>query len=290
MKNIWIVLVLVFSFVFVSQINAKDGGISKEEWNKSVTEEKIDELINSRRPAKEKEIPQLALPEQTTSYKDAEGVASKDEWERINKTTPPVKHYKDGSVAEKKFSARIGYGNAYGLGIKVESRKVKINMNNSPSFTARLGYSLNKYVELQGEYSRASNFGRRIEYAYSHYKTEYSNQYVFSAYTANIKLAIPVTIEDITFSPYIFGGLGRATFKSIFNRKRYAYGELTYNRTYEYSESGKYSKIGGGIDTKIYKNLFLFSEYSYQKINLRIDDQKIAFSYSQTTGGIGLKF
>lgn len=271
-KIMWLfALLFVFFLVVAFQANAKDGGMSKEEWNKSVTEEKVDELINSRRPAKEKEIPQLALPEQTTSYK-------------------PVAEKKSCPRATSGISARIGYGNAYGLGIKVESRKVKINMNNSPSFTARLGYSLNKYVELQGEYSRASNFGRRIEYAYSHYKTEYSNQYVFSAYTANIKLAIPVTIEDITFSPYIFGGLGRATFKSIFNRKRYAYGELTYNRTYEYSESGKYSKIGGGIDTKIYKNLFLFSEYSYQKINLRIDDQKIAFSYSQTTGGIGLKF
>lgn len=279
-------LAVIFWSAFVLLVNAqeKDKG------------EYVQRLIDSRRllQEKEKELPQLVLPEATTSYKDVEGVGSKDEWDKRVKT-PLVKRYKDGSVAEKKFSARIGYGNAYKLGAKIDGEKMEggFGLNNSPALTVKLGYSLSKYVEIQGDVSRATNFGNSEKWSDSYgygYTSEWSNQVIISAYTANLKLTIPILLTDkTTFSPYIFGGLGRATYKAIYKGKESYDGIQNY-----YAETTRYSgnslKVGGGVDIKVYKNISLFSEYNYQEIRFMIDDIKITVYHSQVVGGIGLKF
>lgn len=299
MKNIWVVAVLiVLSFVFVPKTNAKDGnGMSKEEWNKSVTEEKIDELINSRssrQVSQNKEIPQLALPEpETPSVFEKENI-SKDEWKRAAKIAPLVKHYKDGTVAKKKFSAKIGMGNAYKLGLKIDGKELEggLKLSNSPTLTIKLGYSLNKYVEVQGEYSRASNFKNHDENedAFGN-KGEWSNQLILSAYTANLKVTVPISLTDkVTFSPYIFGGLGRATYKAIYNEKEYYYGNKWRDDTEINKFSGSCFKIGEGFDLNVYGNMFLFSEYNYQEIRFMTNNKKITVYHSEILGGIGLKF
>lgn len=251
MKNIWIMAMFaVFSFAFIPQVSAR-----------------------------EKEIPQLALPEPTAAYIDTRGVVK----------TQPAKL--DEPVAEKKFSVTIGAGNAYGLGIKIGRQRAKLGLDNSPALTARLGYSLCKYVKLWGDYSRTIGFENHKEYIYPERRDMYNEQHIFSAYTAGIKLTVPITTEEIVFAPYIFGGIGKATFKSIYSGKVYnSYGELIYRWTDKVSNPGIYYKVGGGIDVGVYKNLFLFSEYSYQKMKIEVENLKITFYYSQMMGGIGLKF
>ncbi|MBU4348666.1 porin family protein [Patescibacteria group bacterium] len=187
----------------------------------------------------------------------------------------------------KKFNVSAGLGWGYGLGIKKIGKIEKIN--DGPTFTIRTGYSLNKYFELQGEYSRADNFKRHYRYSsYDNSYVKHNDQFLFSAYTTSLKLIIPLKIK---IAPYVFGGIGRATFKFIDNTKRYdKNGILIYGNTEKMSKMGTCMKIGGGIQTEIGKKTFFFMESNYQEIKLKIEDEKITFYYYQIIGGIGLKF
>jgi opacity protein-like surface antigen len=281
MKNIMMAAVLiVISFAFVSEINAKD--IEGVSWDEAIEGAVPLEMLGSTTAAK------------PVSKKDEQ--PAKEELQKIadDSNVPVIKVPKgtfEPEPTEPKFSVSIGLGNAYKLGVEFEGEKMGLGMNNSPAFTARFGYSLNKYVEVQGEYSKATNF----ENSYKEednigFKYDWKNQHVFSTYIANLKLTIPLTIDKVIFSPYIFGGLGRATFKSVNGLKEYHNGTKIMDTTDTERYSGNCLKTGAGVDLKVYKNLFLFSEYSFQKINLRIDGQKITLYYSQMIGGIGLKF
>lgn len=298
MKNIWVVLVLVFSFVFISQVSAKDSGtMSMEEWNKfvesavpleqagqkSATEEKtseLDELINSRLGKDPEVLKREGLPE--------------DEWDRKAKTTPLVKHYKDGSVAEKKFSARIGYGNAYGLELRSGNQKRNLKANNSPVFNAGLGYSLCKYAEIQGEYSNTKRFEQGKEGQWSdaingNVSWYYKNIHSFTSYTVNLKLGFPMTTDGVTFFPYVIGGVGRASTKYNYEEKEITNGVTTIYNEIKESAHGKCSKTGIGISVT-HKNIFLFSEYNSQKTKVKMFDKNFSFYFSSVTGGIGVKF
>ncbi|MHB9019502.1 MAG: outer membrane beta-barrel protein [Minisyncoccota bacterium] len=283
MKNIWVVAVLiVLSFVFVPKTNAKDI-------------ELLDiELPGESTGTQRNELKQLKLPEPETPSVFKKESFTKDGWKRTTETTPLVKHYKDGSVAKKKFSARIGMGNAYNLGVKINGKEFEdgIKLSNSSTLAIKLGYSLNKYVEVQGEYSRAGNFKNHDENedAFGN-KGEWNTQLILSAYTANLKLTIPIAITDkITFSPYIFGGLGRATYKEIYNEKEYYYGNKWRDDTEIAKFYGNCFKIGEGFDLNVYGNIFLFSEYNYQEIRFITNDKKITIHHSEILGGVGLKF
>lgn len=283
MKNIWVVAVLIaLSFVFVPKTNAKDI-------------ELLDiELPGESTGTQKKELKQLELPEPETPSVFEKENFSKDEWRRTTKAAPLVKHYKDGSKAKKKFSARMGMGNAYKLGVKIDGKEFKdgLKLSNSSTLTIKLGYTLNKYVEVQGEYSRAGNFKyhNENEDAFGN-KGESNDQLILSAYTANLKLTVPIPLTDkITFSPYIFGGLGRATYKEIYNEKEYYYGNKWRDDTEINKFSGSCFKIGEGFDLNVYRNIFLFSEYNYQEIRFMTNDKKITIYHSEILGGVGLKF
>jgi opacity protein-like surface antigen len=255
--------------------------------------------------AQENKLLEINLSEQTTSYKDVEGVSSEDEWNKIvesaplgtiNKNGNPVLD-KEKSAVSPKFSIAIGVGTIYSLGYKFKGERIKSEIGNSSVFMIRAGYSpwknkiCNKKlnIEFQIEYSKSGNLRNQETEIYSYTKYEYSNQVSFLSRMFNIKIASPLIMDD-NLSLYIIGGIGKTTLETMFVEKEYEYGNLVYSNKQKSSSSGKHLKIGGGIDAKLQKNLFLFSEYSYQEIKLRTNNINYIIYYSQITGGVGLRF
>lgn len=177
--------------------------------------------------------------------------------------------------ARPKFNVSIGAGNGYKLGDKVWGR---YPFDNSPTPSIRLGYSPCKYVELQGEYSNA-NFYR---------KSWWGEQYLrFNNYGLNLKFKAPLNIKGVVFSPYFIVGTGKT---------KEVYEGIDTGMKFKYSGFGKYTKIGGGAEINIYKNIMLFSEFNYWKmgsikLNLGNGIEIENYPYfSSVIGGIGLRF
>ena len=183
--------------------------------------------------------------------------------------------------AEPRFSASLGLGSSYGLG-EEKTETIK-DYKGSLVSSLRLGYSLSKYVEIQGEYSSGTKFRRNVENA------SYSQSIMrtFSTFTLNLKAGIPVKIKGFGFYPYLVVGAGKAnaTWSGHFKNPVV---EFDYSDSYK----GKCSKAGIGVEVNLHKNIYAFSELNNWKVNWRYSDvqQNYVFVYKQILVGLTLKF
>jgi len=193
------------------------------------------------------------------------------------------------SQKEPKWSIEIGGGKASGLDMETSNAN---KLSNSSVFTVRAGYSPMKYIEIQGEYSNIPGFENQEENLVSgDYKQ--TQAYGFKTYTINLKLMFP--IEKIGITPYIVGGIGRSNMQYDWHKELYFIsGALRSVQDTNLSGSGTCYKIGGGVDVKIIKDLFLFAEMSHWKTKITFDYKGKSitdtFRYSILIGGLGIKF
>ncbi len=205
----------------------------------------------------------------------------------------PDEAHKETVAAEKdsKLSILLGFGNAYGFGIVQNG---KSELHNSSALVLRAGYSLNKYVEVQGEYSEANSFGKSESGEYMvglyHEKYQWSDEVGISNYSANLKVRVPIILKKISFSPYVFGGIGRAFLSESYSVREWEDGVLFNTVKESWKNKGPCFKSGLGIDAAVHKNLALFIEYNYQKMRLGGDGGRITMYYSQTLGGVKARF
>jgi Outer membrane protein beta-barrel domain len=225
--------------------------------------------------AQENKLLEINLSEQTTSYKDVEGVSSEDEWSKIVESTPiekqdntenlvetkePVKMEVLEVISKQKFNISIGIGNSYNVRDKRKNKEIrKLDYKNSPAFSTRVGYSPWKYIEIEGEYSKINNFveTKYVPVGADCWKLE--RKLNMTSLTLNLKIGVPLKTKDVFWKPYYVIGIG--TTKS---KKELSFGWIgkDYEKKGSYSSSEKCLKIGLGIEIKLYKNLFLFFEDS----------------------------
>ena len=204
----------------------------------------------------------------------------------------PDEANKEVVTAEKdsKLSVLLGFGNAYGLGT---IQNGKTELHNSSAFVLRAGYSLNKYTEVQGEYSEASGFGKSESGEYMvgpyHEKYQWSDNVGISNYSVNLKIRVPIILKKTSFSPYVLGGIGRASLSESYSGREWEDGALISNIKKSWKYNGLCLKSGLGIDVTVHKNLALFMEYNYQKMRLGGGNHATVY-YSQTLGGVKVKF
>lgn len=183
--------------------------------------------------------------------------------------------------AEPRFSASLGLGSGYGFGEENLGKLKRYSNAFTPSL--RLGYSLSKYVEVQGEYSRASKFEAAHDYGSYYLKTSFA----FSAFTLNVKAGVPVRIKKFNFYPYIVMGAGKANV----NYTRY-YKSATLVVEDGKSSSHSCSKSGIGVEVNLHKNIYLFSELNNWKVKWKSigDQQGWVMYYQQIITGLTMKF
>ena len=184
-------------------------------------------------------------------------------------------------LKEPRFSASLGLGSSYGF----EEEKLGKLKKYSNAFTSslRLGYSLSKYVEVQGEYSRASKFEAAHDYGSYYLKTSFA----FSAFTFNIKAGTPVRIKKINFYPYVVLGAGKANVDySVL------YKSTTMSVGSDKNSPHSCSKKGIGVEVNLHKNIYLFSELNNWKVKWENigSEQGYVFHYQQIITGLTLKF
>lgn len=188
---------------------------------------------------------------------------------------------KTEALKDPRFSVSVGLGNA--------SMSSYFNFDNSKAASVKIGYSLSKYFEVQGEYSNFSGFDWAKE------KGDYSFKQIdkicldFKAISLNLKAGIPFTIGKVSLKPYFVMGIGRNKFGAKSSYQELTSGVMTYDYTASYSSFGKTSKIGGGLDVSLNKNLFFFYEFNRWKLYSDLDDGYI-FECSQSLFGIGGRF
>ncbi|GEM_PF-4915754 len=268
MKNVWLVLMAVIvipSFVFVPRINAEDF-VQKRNLVQSKTKtpavSKKEVSLNDGQPTKE-ELQKIVNDKSIETIKVPRGTF---EPEATPKKMP-------------KFSVAVGLGNGYKLGDREQGR---YHYDSSLPLSIQFGYSPCKYVELQGEYLN-TNFYRKRSWGEQNHR--------FNNYGLNLKFRTPLNIKGVAFSPYFVIGTGKS---------KGAYEGIDTGTKFKYSGSGKYTKIGGGAEVKIYKNMMLFSEFNYWKIgNItthnvfdKLDSNEYLERnyFSSVSGGIGLQF
>ena len=227
----------------------------------------------------------LVFPLTFALQANAQIVSSEPMKAEINKlfeTTPLVEKYNDGELVKKelKFSAAIGLGSGYKFGLK--GRGILKDYNNSSSFFARIGYKPCKYAEVQGEYENISGFKRTTSLP----SWKDTSIIGFSVYNINLKLLIPLEIKGINFFPYVIGGAGKA--KTEYSISWEEPGQQQFPYKIKLSGSGNHSKIGWGVDVKLYGNLLFFSELNYQE--LKWDEEEYDLYFSQMIGGLSYKF
>lgn len=190
---------------------------------------------------------------------------------------------------EPKWNIEIGGGKAS----KFDMETFDANkLDNSSVFTARAGYSPVKYIEIQGEYSNVPGFEKQEENLVSgDYKQ--AQAFRFKTYTLNLKLMLP--IKKIGVTPYIVGGIGKSNMEYNWHKEMYlASGALKSIQDTNLSGSGTCYKIGGGVDARVFKNIFLFAELSHWKTEITFDYEGKSitdtYKYSVAVGGIGIKF
>jgi hypothetical protein len=183
--------------------------------------------------------------------------------------------------AEPKFSASLGLGSSYSLGEK-EAGVIK-DYKGSLVSSLRLGYSLSKYVEVQGEYSSGTKFERKIESASS----SLNNTRSYSTFTLNLKAGVPTKIKGFGFYPYIVMGVGKANTNWSGHYKS-AVTEFSFSENF----SGKCSKAGIGVEVNLHKDIYLFSELNNWRVNWTnsFDQQRYVYFYKQILAGLTLKF
>lgn len=222
----------------------------------------------------------------------------------LAKANPLVKTDKNGvAVKEPKFSISIGLGSGYNFGIKEKgSRRSLQGYRDNHSFSGRVGYSPWKYVEVQGEYSKNSGFQTQRRYnTYAMYNIYPAQNitFAFTTFTVNLKVKVPISvkdvssIKDVSFSPYVIGGIGRVNTRYVNDYQVLVNNELRYEQNWKYLGSGKAFKLGGGVDVKLYKNLYALLEYNYWEVVYKqkgFDGRRHAYYYYQTMGGMTLKF
>jgi hypothetical protein len=207
---------------------------------------------------------------------------TKTEINQLFKTVPLEKIDKYGvPVKEPKFSASVGMGSSYDLG-EEKAGIIKFYKKSSVS-SLRLGYSLSKYVEIQGEYSFDTKFKGKEE------NTSYSESAAraYSTFTLNLKAGVPVTVKKFNFYPYLVVGLGKA------NTTWSGYYKSTVTEfDYSYNSNGMCSKGGMGVEVNLHKNIYLFLELNNWKVNWTnsFDQQRYVFFYKQILTGLTLKF
>ncbi|MBU4348094.1 porin family protein [Patescibacteria group bacterium] len=180
-------------------------------------------------------------------------------------------------ISNPKFSVSIGLGNGYNI---KEKDFGKLGYDNSPVSSIRVGYSPWKYIEIEGESSKASSFTDNRENA----SWIVENKFSITTLTLNLKIGLPIRIGKVSFEPYITKGVGTAKSKYVHRFKGW------YERNDSYSSSKKCSKIGGGIEVKLYKDLFLFYEITHWKWKINVDEKDYLFTHSATLIGLSKKF
>ena len=291
MKNIWIAVLIVISFVFVSQTNAEDF-VMRRDSTPAVSKEVSSD---DGRPTKE-ELQKIAEDKSTETIKVSKGMSE-----------PKV-------IPEKKpkFSVEMGGGKGFNPWSSDDTGFALSDYKTSPMINAKVGYAIWKNLELQVEYSHLSGFEKRtffIDGANAVFKSKRNR--AFTAFTANIRYSLPLNVKGISFSPYVVGGMGKVRLnnRGVLTKQWESYMRPTALYSVVYSEkwqtigSGRNWKIGGGINIKLYKNLSLFSEYGYWKIKIGWnntwrnsegcsfkDSGSTTFAYSTVSGGLGFKF
>jgi hypothetical protein len=191
-------------------------------------------------------------------------------------STEPVK----AEIGEPKFSIGLGFGNGYKL--KDENYSGMPNMDNSNVSSVRLGYNFSKYVGIEGERSKISGFIRK-----RYFSPGIINKLEIGAvaYNLNIKVGIPIKVKDgFVIKPYFVKSVvGKNTMTFVLDIK---------TDDYYSSESDKTtnSKIGGGIEIKLYKNLSLFWEASRWRWKFTEGYWSYSFVHSETVLGMIEKF
>ena len=184
------------------------------------------------------------------------------------------------AVKKPRFSVSIGMGHSY----DVKDKELgEIDYDNSSNFSAKLGYSSWKYVEIEGEYSKIKNLVNEKRYTY--WKTWAKLSMV--SLTLNLKIGLPTTTKGVFWKPYIITGVGTVKSKESYHRRNLVSG---YERSSSYSSSGACTKTGLGIEVKLHKNLFLFYENSRWSAKSSPIKKVYTTYYSQSLMGTSWKF
>lgn len=257
MKNIWVVL--VFSFAFVSQTSAKDGvAMSEKEWNKFVESAEgktLDELIDTRFDKDPDVLEKRNF--------------SKDEWGRITKTTPLVRHSKDGPVAEKKswFQGKlyVSAGGNYGQKLNiVDGEKMGLK---SSGYNVRGGIEVTRNIAIEMEYTSLPNFKARYIYN-DGWINDIKIGIGLKTTMLNLKVGYPFKIKNQTIKPYVLAGFGKATVINEMIISNMA-NSVAESHSFKHTSNGNNcKKVGLGLEMPIYKNkLVIFSEVSRWRLN-----------------------
>jgi hypothetical protein len=183
---------------------------------------------------------------------------------------------------EPKFSVALGFGNSYKFKDDRDSDEFP-NMDNSGVSSIRLGYDLSKYVEIEGERSKNSGF------VYQHrLSSNVTNRLTISAttLTLNIRAGIPIKVKDgFVIKPYFVKSIiGGGSVSIVLDY----YGQDNFHASYNVKTTS--SKIGVGIEMKLYKDLSLFGETSHWRWKLTANTWDYSFTHSETIFGVIEKF
>jgi len=226
--------------------------------------------------------------------------------------------------AEPKWSIEIGGGNSsnmessskYNLGYSELNDYGPNNeaIGNGGTFSAEVGYSLQKHIKVtlgyydSGKFEYTSESTGMFEGYPTNEKEDHSRRFQNFAVGANF--GIPMTVLGVEIRPSLFGKIGVG--KYSFQRQHELTLEGLYTETYDTTGSGSgicYS-MGIGLDIKVYKGLFLWSkgeiwkmkshtdhntEYAFRDnsgafISNGIDADTNTFTWSAITAGIGYRF
>lgn len=206
--------------------------------------------------------------------------------------------------AEPKFSIEVGGGKAFAPWSSGEEISLS-GYKSSSMISAKIGYAIWRNLEVQTEYNYLGFEKKDISIygADNVYKSKRDR--VFTTLTANVKYSLPMNAMGISISPYIIGGIGIAMLNNRGSMTQDGTSTLVFYRLkWRTIGAGRCWKMGGGTNIKLYKNLYLFSEYNYWKMKVRWKNQwsdtaggtftsdrgSTSFAYSTISGGIGLKF
>jgi len=195
------------------------------------------------------------------------------------------------------WNVELGGGRAFHPGT-AETGQME-GWSNSSVFTARVGYTpkLTKgYLEVQGEYADFMGYDSATRDHNTWGFTDKNRSLGITTWSLNLKLKAPLKVKQVMLTPYIVTGVGRAHVTMSSHAKAIGNaGNVIQEEEATASGSGNCVKIGGGMDVNLYKNVYLWSEFTLSKIGVvAMEGAGDTFNMSPYTstavGGLGLRF
>jgi len=184
---------------------------------------------------------------------------------------------------EPKFYVSAGMSHGYGMDMEFDGKSIKDagnSISNSSGYDLRFGVTPFSFLSLEAEYSSMSNFS----ITNSEYNTN-TNVKINSLFL-NLKLRpVELFVRKPKVSPYFIMGIGTGSFEGT-NKNT---GES------ENCDCSAHKKIGMGIEANIYKNLYIYSEYSHVNFDWEAKSNEnkviaIKTRYDVISLGLGIKF